>query len=65
MMGSDAQDSVTHQKEELKPMQHSIRISKKPKNLTDPRVRLWKLQHIGAAKMLQCELIVEQRPIDS
>ena len=42
-MGSDAQDYVKGQKEDLKLMRHSIHISKRPKDLEDPRIRLWKL----------------------
>jgi hypothetical protein len=45
-------------------MKHSIRISKKPKNLSDPRIRLWKLNHLGAVKMLAGELKEEEKPID-
>ena len=54
-MGGEAFDYREGQKEDLKPMRHSIRISKEPKNLSDPRIRLWKLRHLGAVKVLQDE----------
>ena len=54
-LGADADDYRLDQADNLKPMLHSIRISKEPKNLFDPRVRLWKIQHLKAAKALQGE----------
>jgi len=51
-------------KESLKPMKHSIRISKKPKNLEDPRLRCWKLNHLNALKMLNEKEVKEEKPID-
>ena len=63
-MGADADDYRLHQAEDLKPMRHSIRIAKKPKNLDDPRIRLWKLKHLGAVKKLGGEVKEEERPID-
>ena len=63
-MGDDADGYLKDQKEDLKPKQFSIRISKKPKNLQDPRLRLWKLNHICALKMLPKESKQEEKPID-
>ena len=45
-------------------MKHSIRISKKPKNLEDPRLRCRKLDHLNALKMLNEKEVKEEEPID-
>ncbi len=43
-------------------MKHSI--SKLPKNLEDPRLRLWKIKHLEALKMLKGKQAQVERPID-
>ena len=45
-------------------MKHSIRISEKTKNLEDPRLRCWKLDHLNALKMLNEKEVKEEEPID-
>jgi hypothetical protein len=64
-LGSEAIDYRVDQREDLKPMRHSIRISKKPTNRENLKLRLWKLHHLGAVKMLQDEQREKEKPIDA
>lgn len=63
-MGADHQYYAQNVKENLKPMKHSIRISKQPKNLEDPRLRCRKLDHLGALKRLNEAAAPVEQPID-